>query len=60
MCGCVYVGCSENCMGVLVIRVLVYTAFCIVYTVFFCTVSIMYIYSYLLCPYSCNRTTGTE
>jgi hypothetical protein len=46
MCGCVYVwvcvcvgvcmcGCSDNCMSVLVLRVLVFTVFCIVCTVFF-------------------------
>jgi hypothetical protein len=34
------------CVGVLVIGVLVFTAFCILCTVF-CIVSFMYIYSYL-------------
>jgi len=40
MCGLVYVyvGCFDNGVGVLVIRVLVFTVFCIV--------SFMYIYSY--------------
>ena len=33
-------GCFDNCVGVLVTRVLVFTVFCIV--------SFMYIYSYLL------------
>ena len=45
MCGCVCVGfvmcgCFDNCVGVLVICVFVFTVFCIV--------SFMYIYSYLL------------
>ena len=50
ICGCVYVlvcnvcvcmcGCFDNCVGVLVICVLVFTVFYIV--------SFMYIYSYLL------------
>ena len=56
MCGCEYVwilycvgmsmcGCSENCGGVLVIRVFVFTAFCIVCTVFlYCFV---YVYLFL-------------
>ena len=39
-------GCIDNCVGVLVICVLVFTVFCIV-----CTVSFMYIYSYLFCLY---------
>ena len=43
-------GCSDNCVGVLVICVLVFTVFCIVCTVF-CIVSFMYIYSYLFCLY---------
>jgi len=41
MCGCMYVcmgfvmcGCFDNCVGVLVICVLVFTLFCIVCTVF--------------------------
>ena len=41
-------------MGVLVIRILVFTVFCTVCTVFFCNVSFMYIYSYLLCLYWCK------
>ena len=40
-------GCCDNCVGVLVICLLVFTVFCIVCTVF-CIVSFMYIYSYLL------------
>ena len=57
MCGCVYVcgfcnvwvcvcvgfvicGCFDNCVGDLIVCVLVFTVFC--------TVSFMYIYSYLL------------
>ena len=42
-------GCFDNCVGVLVICVLVNTVFCIV-----CTVSLycfVYIYSYLFCLY---------
>ena len=38
--GFVMCGCFDNCVGVLVTSVLVFTAFCIV--------SFMYIYSYLL------------
>jgi len=48
--GFVMRGCSDNCVGVLVICVLVFTVFCIVCTVF-CIVSFMYIYSYLFCLY---------
>jgi len=54
MCGCVYVwvfvmcGCFDNCVGVLVICVLVFTLFYIVLLV--------YIYSYLLLV----RTTAIE
>jgi len=40
-------GCSDNCVGVLVICVLVCTVFCIVCGVFFID-SFIYIYSYLL------------
>ena len=43
-------GCFDNCVGVLVICVLVFTVFCIVCTVFF-IVPFMYIYSYLFCLY---------
>ena len=39
-------GVYDNCVGVLVIRVLAFTVFCIVCTVF-CIV--MFIYSYLFC-----------
>ena len=42
--GFVMCGCFDNCVGVLAIRVFVYT-------VFFCIVSFMYIYSYLSCLY---------
>ena len=58
MCGCVCVGvnvwvcmcgCFDNCVGVLVICVLIFTVFCIV--------SFMYSYSYLLLVL---RTTATE
>jgi hypothetical protein len=47
--GFVKCGCFDNCVGVLVIRVLEFTVFCIVFTVFlYCFV---YVYSYLLCLY---------
>jgi len=59
-CGCINLfcnvwvsvrgGCFDNCVGVLVIRVLVCTVFCIVCTVFY-IVSFMYIYSYLFYLY---------
>jgi hypothetical protein len=40
------VGCFDNCVGVLVICILVFNVFCIV-LLCFCIVSFMYIYSYL-------------
>ena len=43
-------GCFDNCVGVMVIHVLVFTVFCIVCTVFF-IVLFMYIYSYSVCLY---------
>jgi hypothetical protein len=43
-------GCSGNCVGVLVIRLLLFTVFCINSTVFY-TVSFMYVYSYLFYLY---------
>jgi len=43
-------GSFDNCVGVLVKCVLVFTVFCIVCTVFF-IVSFMYVYSYLFCLY---------
>jgi len=43
-------GCFDNCVSVLVIRLLVITVFCIFYRAF-CIVSFMYIYSYLFCLY---------
>ena len=46
MCVCVCGGGFDNRVGVLVIRVLVFTVFCVVCTVFL-VVSFMYIYSYL-------------
>ena len=50
--GFVMCRCFDNCVGVFVISVLVFTVFCIVRTVFFfCIVSFMYIYSYLFCLY---------
>ena len=55
MCGCVYVcfvmcRCFDNCVGLLVIYVLVFTAFCIVCTVFLSFFIYVYIF-YLLCLY---------
>ena len=61
MCGCVYVwvllcvgfvmcGCFDNCVGVLVICVLVFTVF-FIFVLWFCIVSFMDIYSYLFCLY---------
>ena len=51
MCGCVYVkcGCTDNCVGVLVICVLVFTVF------LYC-----FVYVYLLLFVSIGRTTATE
>ena len=43
-------GCFDNCVGILIIYVFVFTVFCVVCTVF-CIVSFMYICSYLLCLY---------
>jgi len=44
-CGCLCMGgCFDNCVGVLVIRVLVFTAFCIVSTVLL----YFFLYAYLL------------
>ena len=58
MCGCVYVwvflmcGCFENCVGVWVICVLVFTVFCIVCTVclycFFCMYLFLFVLSVLV------------
>ena len=45
--GFVMCGCFDNCVGVSLICVLVFTVFFIVCTVF-CIVSLMYFYSYLL------------
>ena len=67
MCGCVYVwvcvcvgfvicGCFGNCVGVLVIRVLVFTVCCIVFTVFLCC----FTYVYLFLVVSSVRTPATE
>ena len=53
MCICVgfvMCGCCDNCVGVLVIRVLVFTVLGIICTVF-CIVPFMYIYSYMFCLY---------
>jgi hypothetical protein len=46
--GFVMCGCFDNCVGVLVICILVFTAFCVVCNVF-CTVSFPIIYSNLFC-----------
>ena len=42
--------CFENCVGVLVMSVLVFTVFCIVLLRFY-IISFMYIYSSLFCLY---------
>jgi hypothetical protein len=42
-------GCFNNCLGVFVISVLVFSVF--VLFLLFCSVSFMYIYSYLFCVY---------
>ena len=47
--GFVTYGCFDNCVGVLVICVLVFTVFCIVCTVL--CILFMYIYSNLFCLY---------
>ena len=49
---CVYVGfvmcgCFDNCVGVLVICILVFTVF-LLFALCFCIVSFMYIYPYFL------------
>jgi len=55
VCVCVY-GCSDNCVGVLVICVLEFTVFCIVCTVFlYCFVSV-----HLFLFVTRVRTTVTE
>jgi len=49
-------GYFDNCMGVLVVRVLVFTVFCIVCTVFlYC-----FVYVYLFLFVTSVRTTATE
>ena len=49
-------GCSDNCVGVLVICVHVFTVFCIVCTVFlYC-----FFYVHLFLFVTSVRTTGTE
>jgi hypothetical protein len=53
---CVCVGCFDNCVGVLVICVLVFTAFCIVCTVFLHC----FFYIYLFVFVTSVRTTATE
>jgi len=45
--------CFDNCVGVLVIGVLVFAVFCTVYTVFL-YFFFMYIYSYSFCLYQCK------
>jgi len=48
--------CSDNCVGVLVICVLVFTVFCIVCTVFLCC----FVEVYLFLLVTSVRTTATE
>jgi hypothetical protein len=53
--GFVMCGCADNCVGVLVICVLVFTVFCIVSTVFlYCFVHV-YLFSFV----TSVRTTAT-
>ena len=55
---CVMCGCSNNCVGVLVTRLLVLTVFCIVCTMFLhCFVYVYFILIYFVC--SRVRTTAT-
>jgi hypothetical protein len=49
-CMCGY---FDNCVGVLVISVFLFTVFCIVCTVF-CIAAFMYVYSHLFCLYWCK------
>jgi hypothetical protein len=54
--GFVMCGCSDNCVGVLVICVLVFTVFCI-----FCTEFLYcFVYVYLFLFVTSVRTTATE
>jgi hypothetical protein len=54
--GFVMCGCFDKCVGVLVICVLVFTVFCIVYTVFlYC-----FVYVYLFLFATTVRTTTME
>jgi hypothetical protein len=61
MCGCVCMGfvmreCFDNCVGVLVICVLVFTVFCIVCTVFLYS----FVYVYLFLFVTSVRSSATE
>jgi hypothetical protein len=42
-------GCFDNCVDVLVIRVLVFTVFCIVCTVFLYSFAYVYLFLFILC-----------
>jgi len=42
-------GCFDNCVGVLVTRVLVFTVFCIVCTVFLYCFFYVYLFLFVLC-----------
>jgi len=56
-CACfVMCGCFDNCVGVLVMCVLVFTVFCIVCTVFL----YYFVYVYLFLLIANVRTTATE
>ena len=46
-------GCSDNCVGVFVIRVLVYTVFCIVCTVFSYCFVYVYLFLFVLSVQGC-------
>jgi len=54
--GFVMCGCSDNCVGVLVICVLVFTVFCIVCAVFLCC----FFYVHLFLFVTSVRTTATK
>jgi hypothetical protein len=54
--GFVMCGCFDNCVGVLILCVLVFTVICFVGTVFlYC-----FVYVYLFLFVTCVRTTATE
>ena len=55
VCVCfVMCGYFDNCVGILVISVLVFTVFCTVLYSVFVLFGFIYIYSYLFCLYQCK------